>query len=137
VKATTIDQDKPKRLSMVDNAWLHMEMPTNLMMVGSLVFFDAPFDREQLLVTLRQRLLNHPRFVQRIEASPVGTPRWVPDRMFDLNAHAHSVALPDAHPHSPLHRRRLGPHPRPPGPDSRKRRGVDARTPSPEPVSRC
>lgn len=57
---------------MVDNAWLHMEMPTNLIMVGSLVFFDAAFDREQLLATLRKRLLNHPRFVQRIEASPAG-----------------------------------------------------------------
>ncbi len=94
MNASTLDRYKPKRMSMVDNAWLHMEMPTNLMMVGSLVFFDAPFDREQLLATLRTRLLNHPRFVQRIEASPLGPPRWVPDSMFDLNAHVHSVALP-------------------------------------------
>jgi diacylglycerol O-acyltransferase / wax synthase len=94
MNASTLERYKPKRLSMVDNAWLHMEMPTNLMMVGSLVFYDAPLDREQLLTTLRQRLLNHPRFVQRIEPSPLGPPRWVPDKMFDLNAHVHSVALP-------------------------------------------
>jgi diacylglycerol O-acyltransferase len=94
MNTSTLDRYKPERLSMVDNAWLHMEMPTNLMMVGSLVIFDAAFDREQLLAMLRTRLLNHPRFVQRIEASPLGPPRWVPDRMFDLNAHVHSVALP-------------------------------------------
>src|ERR1035438_5979235 len=94
MNASTLERYKPKRLSMVDNAWLHMEMPTNLMMVGSLVFYDAPLDRELLLTTLRQRLLNHPRFVQRIEPSPLGPPRWVPDKMFALNAHVHSIALP-------------------------------------------
>ncbi len=97
MKTATLEryrQYKPARLSMVDNAWLHMEMPTNLMMVGSLAFYDAPLDREQLLTTLRTRLLNHPRFVQHIEGSSLGPPRWVPDRLFDLNAHVHSVALP-------------------------------------------
>ncbi|MGA7988035.1 MAG: wax ester/triacylglycerol synthase family O-acyltransferase [Candidatus Dormiibacterota bacterium] len=94
MSTSTIDRYKPERLSLVDNAWLHMEMPTNLMMVGSLDFFDAAFDREQLLATLRTRLLIHPRFIQRIEASPLGPPRWVPDKLFDLNAHVHSVALP-------------------------------------------
>ena len=80
MNTSTIERYKARRLSMVDNAWLHMEMPTNLMMVGSLVFFDEAFDREQLLASLRTRLLNHPRFVQRVEASPIGPPRWVPDR---------------------------------------------------------
>jgi diacylglycerol O-acyltransferase / wax synthase len=94
MNTSTVTRYEPKRLSLVDNAWLHMEMPTNLMMVGSLVFLDAPFNRDQLLTTLRSRLLSHPRFVQRIEASPLGPPRWVPDRMFKLNAHVHSVALP-------------------------------------------
>ncbi|MFI5286355.1 MAG: wax ester/triacylglycerol synthase family O-acyltransferase [Candidatus Dormibacteria bacterium] len=94
MNASTLGQYKPTRLSMVDNAWLHMEMPTNLMMVGSLVFLDAAFDRGQLLATLRTRLLNHPRFVQRIEASPLGPPHWMPDRLFDLNAHVHRIALP-------------------------------------------
>jgi diacylglycerol O-acyltransferase len=93
-QASTLERYKPQRLSMVDNAWLHMEMPTNLMMVGSLAFYDAPLDREQLLATLRHRLLHQPRFVQRIEASPLGPPRWVPDRTFNLDAHVHSIALP-------------------------------------------
>jgi diacylglycerol O-acyltransferase len=94
MKASTLERYKPHRLSMVDNAWLHMEMPTNLMMVGSLAFYDKPLDRDHLLATLRQRLLNQPRFVQRIESSPLGPPRWVPDPLFDLNAHVHSIALP-------------------------------------------
>jgi|SRR5450631_4768829 len=94
MKASTLERYKAQRLSMVDNAWLHMEMPTNLMMVGSLAFYDKPLDRDHLLATLRQRLLNQPRFVQRIESSPLGPPRWVPDRLFDLNAHVHSIALP-------------------------------------------
>src|ERR1035437_9311669 len=41
-----------ERMSLVDTAWLHMEMPTNLMMVGSLAFFDAPLDRDRLVRSL-------------------------------------------------------------------------------------
>ena len=71
-----------------------MEVPTNLMMAGSLTFFETPVDRNQLLIAYRTRLLPQPRFVERIDSSPLGPPRWVPDRLFDLNAHLHSVALP-------------------------------------------
>ena len=78
----------------MDTAWLHMESPTNLMMVGSLCFFETPVDRAQILTTFRNRLLHEGRFVERIESSPFGPPRWVPDRLFDLDAHIHSVALP-------------------------------------------
>lgn len=85
---------KPERLSVVDTAWLHMEMPTNLMMVGSLAFFDAPVDREHLITAMQRRLLVHPRFRERIEQPFVGPPRWIPDREFDLASHIHRVALP-------------------------------------------
>jgi len=85
---------RPERLSLVDTAWLHMESPTNLMMVGSLSFLETPVDRERIVTTLRNRLLPQGRFVERIEGSPFGPPRWVPDRLFDLDAHVHSVALP-------------------------------------------
>jgi WS/DGAT/MGAT family acyltransferase len=81
-------------MSLVDTAWLHMEMPTNLMMVGSLAFFDAPLDRDRLLSVLRRRLLNHPRFRERVHPSVIGPPRWEVDPLFDLAAHVHSVALP-------------------------------------------
>src|SRR5438105_10250828 len=90
----TLERLKPERLSLVDTAWLRMEMPTNLMMVGSLAFFDTPVDRGQLLTALDRRLLIHPRFRERIEAARLGPPRWVPDAMFDLNDHVHRIALP-------------------------------------------
>jgi len=96
VSETAVREDiRLERLSLVDTAWLHMESPTNLMMVGSLTFFDTPVDRERIITTLRNRLLHLGRFVERIEDSPIGPPRWVPDRLFDLDAHVHSVALPE------------------------------------------
>jgi hypothetical protein len=70
------------------------EMPTNLMMVGSLAFFDAPLDRDRLVRVLERRLLNHPRFRERIHPSVIGPPRWEVDPLFDLAAHVHCVALP-------------------------------------------
>lgn len=85
---------RPERLSLVDTAWLHMEMPTNLMMVGSIAFFDEPIDRERLATTLRRRLLVHPRFLERIDTTPLRGPRWVPDQAFNLDDHMHRVALP-------------------------------------------
>ena len=85
---------KPERLSLVDTAWLHMEQPTNLMMVGSLAFLDEPLERRQLLTALSRRLLQHARFRERIEASPVGPPHWAADPAFELEAHVHPMALP-------------------------------------------
>src|SRR2546426_8739722 len=85
---------KPERLSLVDTAWLHMEQPTNLMMVGSLAFFDEPLDRQQLLTALSRRLLQHARFREHIEAAAVGPPHWVADPAFELGAHVHRIALP-------------------------------------------
>jgi hypothetical protein len=85
---------EPERLSLIDAAWLHMETPTNLMMVGSLAFFEEPVTRNRLVTALSRRLLTQPRFVERIEPSALGPPRWLPDVHFDLDSHVHSVALP-------------------------------------------
>ena len=85
---------RAERLSVVDTAWLHMEMPTNLMMVGSLAFFDAPLEYEQLTSAMQRRLLGHPRFREHIEPSLVGPPHWVADGDFDIRAHIHRIALP-------------------------------------------
>ena len=83
-----------ERMSLVDTAWLHMEMPANLMMVGSLGFFDVPLDRQRLVRTLERRLVNHPRFRERVAGSLVGPPQWRIDPLFDIDAHVHEVALP-------------------------------------------
>ena len=94
MNATTTAELDAERVSLVDTAWLHMDMPTNLMMVGSLAIFDAPLDRDQLLTALEQRLLVHPRFREHIRESLVGPPNWVVDPMFDLEAHVHRISLP-------------------------------------------
>ncbi|HXZ99067.1 MAG TPA: wax ester/triacylglycerol synthase family O-acyltransferase [Candidatus Binatia bacterium] len=81
--------------SLVDTAWLHMEMPTNLMMVGGVGFFAEPLDRGRVITAVGRRLLpSHPRFTWRVEPSSVGPPRWVEDPMFDLAAHVRRVDLP-------------------------------------------
>ncbi len=94
MKTVTAEAAQPERLSLVDTAWLHMEMPTNLMMVGSVAVFATTLDRVELLTALQRRLLVHPRFLERIEHSLAGPPRWVADETFDLEAHVHRVALP-------------------------------------------
>ena len=81
--------------SAVDTAWLHMEHPTNLMMVTGVLVFDEPVEFERLADQFRRRLLRIPRFLQRVVEPrlPFGTPRWEADPTFDLRAHLHRVAL--------------------------------------------
>jgi hypothetical protein len=81
-------------LSAVDAAWLRMDRPSNLMMITSLVEVEGRLSRAALEEVIRDRLLAHPRFVQRVETRAVGRPRWVPDRAFALATHVHEVGLP-------------------------------------------
>jgi diacylglycerol O-acyltransferase / wax synthase len=83
-------------LSSVDAAWLRMEDPTNLMMVTGILVFDQPLDPRKLRATLEKRLLSFDRFRQRVVEAPfgIGSPRWVDDDRFDIDAHLHRVALP-------------------------------------------
>lgn len=82
-------------LSLVDAAWLHMEMPTNLMMIGGVMTFDAPIDIERVMTVIQRRLITRARFRQRIVQPPVGPPWWAPDGTFDVHHHVHHVALPN------------------------------------------
>lgn len=88
---------KTKQMSPVDSAWLHMEDPTNLMMVTGVSLLEKPVDYERFRKTLEVRLLSLDRFTMRIVESrlPVGTPHWEVDPNFDLDAHIHRVALPE------------------------------------------
>ena len=83
-------------LSSVDAAWLHMEHPSNLMMVTGVLTFDEPLDFEQLTRVVGDGLLRYPRFRQRVVEArlPLGSPRWELDPDFDLKAHIHRLALP-------------------------------------------
>ena len=86
-----------KRMSNADAAWLHMDRPTNLMVVNSVMWTAEPVDRERVRAVIQERLVDRfPRFSQRI-AEPflgIGVPSWEDDPNFDLDLHIHEVALP-------------------------------------------
>jgi WS/DGAT/MGAT family acyltransferase len=84
-------------MNSADAAWLHMDRPTNLMVVNALLWFDEPVDAEQVKEILRSRLVEpFPRFRQRViePRLGVGVPSWEDDPNFDLNLHVHHLALP-------------------------------------------
>lgn len=85
-------------LTPVDAAWLHMEDPTNLMMITGVMLFKERIDFGRVKELYRTRLLPFDRFRQRVVESGgiTGMPRWEIDPQFDLDAHCHHVALPDA-----------------------------------------
>ena len=75
-------------LSRVDAAWLHMEQPTNTMVVTALLDFDGAVDMGRLRSTVAERLVERlPRFRDRAVERPLGRPLWVPDETFDLDRH--------------------------------------------------
>lgn len=84
------------QFSPVDAAWLHMEHPTNLMMITGMILFKEPARPERVREILQQRLLQFKRFRQRVAepAAGVGLPSWEEDPTFNLDAHVHHIALP-------------------------------------------
>jgi WS/DGAT/MGAT family acyltransferase len=81
-------------LTPIDTAWLHMEDPTNLMMVTGIYVFDEPIDAARLKDTLRVRMVERfPRLRHRVRQSGASA-QWVKDPTFDLDAHFHRIALP-------------------------------------------
>jgi diacylglycerol O-acyltransferase / wax synthase len=81
-------------LTYVDTAWLHMEDPTNLMMVTGIFIFDRPLDLARVRDTLEERMVNRfPRLRHRVKQDG-SSARWVEDPTFDMDAHVHRIALP-------------------------------------------
>ncbi len=83
-------------MSNIDNFWLHMDHPTNLMIITGFLAFDEPLDFQRLQETLKNRLLCYDRFKKRVirPMSGVGNATWELDPKFDLRSHLHRVALP-------------------------------------------
>jgi diacylglycerol O-acyltransferase len=78
-----------------DAAWLHMDRPTNPMVVNGLVLLaDAP-DSDSLAGLLEERLVaRFPRFRQRV-VDPLGRrPAFEDDPSFDVAGHLHRQTLP-------------------------------------------
>jgi len=83
-------------MSNVDNFWLHMDHPTNLMVITGFLQFDNPLDYDQLVQTFKNRLLCYERFKKRVvrPMGGVGNAVWEMDPRFDLKSHLHRIALP-------------------------------------------
>ncbi|MFO7169877.1 MAG: wax ester/triacylglycerol synthase family O-acyltransferase [Chloroflexota bacterium] len=82
--------------SPVDAAWLHMDEPTNLMMITGVLMFDTPLDFARLRELIERRLLRFDRFRMRL-ADPnlrSRSPRWLEDPHFNLRSHLHRISLP-------------------------------------------
>ena len=81
-------------LTYVDTAWLHMEDPTNLMMVTGIFIFDRPLDFTRVRDTLQGRMADRfPRLRHRVKQDG-SSAHWVEDPTFDMDAHVHKMALP-------------------------------------------
>jgi diacylglycerol O-acyltransferase / wax synthase len=71
-----------ERMTGGDAAWLHMDRPTNLMVVNAVFWFDEPLDWAAVTTVLQERLVEvFPRFRQRVLDPPVtlgevSRPRW-------------------------------------------------------------
>jgi diacylglycerol O-acyltransferase / wax synthase len=80
-------------MSSADAAWLHMDRPTNLMVINSVLWFDERVDWDAYTAVIRDRLVaRFDRFRQRPVDGPLG-PHWE-DVDPDLELHIHHVALP-------------------------------------------
>src|SRR5688572_19714102 len=80
-------------MSSADAAWLHMDRPTNLMVINSVLWFDEPVDWDAYKTVVRERLVERfDRFRQRPVEGITG-PHWE-DVELDLELHFHHVALP-------------------------------------------
>ena len=82
-----------ERMTGVDLAWLRMDSPANLMMIVGVWIFDRPIERAALVERLRERLLRHDRFRQKVVADSTGH-WWVDDDGFSLDNHVTVRRLP-------------------------------------------
>jgi len=80
-------------MASADAAWLHMDRPTNLMIINSVLWCDEPIDWNVCRDVFRERIVDRfDRFRQRPVEGPTG-PHWQ-DAELDLDLHFHRVALP-------------------------------------------
>jgi WS/DGAT/MGAT family acyltransferase len=77
-----------------DQAWLHMDRPTNLMVVDSVMWFDEPLDWDVVKSLLQERVIERfPTFSQ-LAVKHGTSVRWEDDENFDIGHHLRHVTLP-------------------------------------------
>jgi diacylglycerol O-acyltransferase len=89
----------PQRMASADTAWLHMDRPTNLMVVNCVFWFDQPLDWDDVARAFAQRLVPaFPRFAQWAIEPPVTlgllVPMWQDAENFDVADHLVRSTLP-------------------------------------------
>lgn len=79
-----------------DAAWLHMDRPTNRMVINAVLWFDEPVDLEAVRSVMLERIVDRfPSFRRRaVEHGALGGADWEDDPDFDLDRHLHHLALP-------------------------------------------
>ncbi|MDD2711749.1 MAG: wax ester/triacylglycerol synthase family O-acyltransferase [Simplicispira sp.] len=82
-----------ERMSKVDTAWLRMDTPGNLMMINGVWTLSPGIDWHTLCQRAQQRMLQYPRFHQRVVQDVAGA-TWVQDTHFDITAHVVRTTLP-------------------------------------------
>ena len=95
--AQTDARSAAEPMSNADAAWLHMDQPTNLMVITAALWFDQPVDWDRAREVVRTRLVERfPRFRQRVVEgrAPISGPHWEDDPHFDLDLHLPRIALP-------------------------------------------
>ena len=96
----TVSGTRTERMEPVDVAWLHMDRPANLMVVNTVLWFDAPVDLASVLEMFGERVVaRFRRFRQRVEdpaltLAPWAAPEWVDDAGFALADHVSRTRLP-------------------------------------------
>lgn len=85
-------RDGREPMSRVDTAWLHMERPTNPMMITGVLMFAEPMSLARLKRVIRQRFLAYRRFRQKPVEGATGA-SWVEDPGFDLDWHVRPAEL--------------------------------------------
>jgi diacylglycerol O-acyltransferase / wax synthase len=78
------------RLPSADAAFLHMDRPTNQMVINFVMLFDERLDEQRLRAVISTRLLErYPRFRQRVvkRRPPLRGPAFVEDPHFELDHH--------------------------------------------------
>jgi diacylglycerol O-acyltransferase len=84
---------RAERMDPADVAWLHMDRPTNLMVVNTVLWFDVPVDQASVLQVFQERVVSRfRRFRQRVAdpaltLAPWAAPEWVDDAGFALADH--------------------------------------------------
>jgi hypothetical protein len=71
-----------------------MDGPTNAMVITAVMIFDDAPLFSDFMALVRERLIPHRRFRERVVEPPLGRPYWAHDRHFDVEAHVHRIALP-------------------------------------------